>query len=389
MMLHFSLPANVKTALDTLTARGYEAYVVGGCVRDLLMGIPPHDYDICTAALPDETKACFEGYRVIETGIQHGTVTVLIDHEPFEITTYRTEGDYLDGRHPSSVAFTRDLENDLQRRDFTVNAMAYHPQKGLVDLYGGQQDLTRKCLRCVGDAHTRLTEDALRILRAMRFAAQLGFTVEGDTAQAMLDLKDRLHLISRERIAAELTRMISSPSAADVLARFGNIFITAVPQCTQLDIPALAALPAGDAILRTAALLHKNGAENVEKALLSLKLPTVFVQECTQLVAHYDADISPQDVPLWLARLQQTQFERLAQLKDERELLISEMQRALRDNLPLSLKDLSVTGRDLMAAGVPAGPQLGEKLSFLFEKVLRREIINDKETLLKTLDRMK
>ena len=389
MMLHFSLPANVKTALDTLTARGYEAYVVGGCVRDLLMGIPPHDYDICTAALPDETKACFEGYRVIETGIQHGTVTVLIDHEPFEITTYRTEGDYLDGRHPSSVAFTRDLENDLQRRDFTVNAMAYHPQKGLVDLYGGQQDLMRKCLRCVGDAHTRLTEDALRILRAMRFAAQLGFTVEGDTAQAMLDLKDRLHLISRERIAAELTRMISSPGAADVLARFGNIFITAVPQCTQLDIPALAALPAGDAILRTAALLHKNGAENVEKALLSLKLPTVFVQECTRLVAHYDGKISPQDVPLWLARLQQTQFERLAQLKDERELLISEMQRALRDNLPLSLKELSVTGRDLMAAGVPAGPQLGETLGYLLEKVLRREIINDKETLLQALELLK
>ena len=389
MMLHFSLPANVKTALDTLTARGYEAYVVGGCVRDLLMGIPPHDYDICTAALPDETKACFEGYRVIETGIQHGTVTVLIDHEPFEITTYRTEGDYLDGRHPSSVAFTRDLENDLQRRDFTVNAMAYHPQAGLVDLYGGQQDLTRKCLRCVGDAHTRLTEDALRILRAMRFAAQLGFTVEGDTAQAMLDLKDRLHLISRERIAAELTRMISSPGAADVLARFGNIFITAVPQCTQLDIPALAALPAGDAILRTAALLHKNGAENVEKALLSLKLPTVFVQECTQLVAHYDDKISPQDVPLWLARLQQTQFERLAQLKDERELLISEMQRALRDNLPLSLKDLSVTGRDLMAAGVPAGPRIGEMLSMLHEKVLRRALLNEKETLLQALELLK
>ena len=223
----------------------------------------------------------------------------------------------------------------------------------------------------------------------VRFAAQLGFTVEGDTAQAMLDLKDRLHLISRERIAAELTRMISSPGAADVLARFGNIFITAVPQCTQLDIPALAALPAGDAILRTAALLHKNGAENVEKALLSLKLPTVFVQECTQLVAHYDDKISPQDVPLWLARLQQTQFERLAQLKDERELLISEMQRALRDNLPLSLKDLSVTGRDLLAAGVPAGPRIGEMLSMLHEKVLRRALLNEKETLLQALELLK
>jgi len=386
--IHFSLPASVQTALQTLTAHGYEAYVVGGSVRDLLMGIPPHDYDMCTSALPEETKACFEGYRVIETGIQHGTVTVLIDHEPFEITTFRTEGDYLDGRHPSSVAFTRSLENDLMRRDFTVNAMAYHPQKGLVDLYGGQEDIVRKRIRCVGNAHTRLTEDALRILRAMRFSAQLGFAVEDSTAQAMLDLKDRLNLISRERIAAELTRMISAPGAPGVLKRFESIFFTAVPQCAQLDIPALSALPYGDAILRTAALLHKNGAENVEKALISLKLPTVFIQECTQLVAHHADEIPPQDVPLWLARLQQRQFERLAQLKGERELLISEMQRALSDNLPLSLKDLAVTGRDLMAAGVPAGPALGETLSFLLEKVLRREIINDKETLLKALDRM-
>ena len=145
--MQFFLPAAVLQALDTLTARGYEAYVVGGCVRDLLMGLPPHDYDICTSAMPEETKACFDGERVIETGIQHGTVTVILGGEPLEITTFRTEGDYLDGRHPSFVAFTRNIENDLMRRDFTVNAMAYHPQKGLVDLYGGQEDIAHKCLR--------------------------------------------------------------------------------------------------------------------------------------------------------------------------------------------------------------------------------------------------
>lgn len=385
--MQFSLPTNVQTALNTLTDHGYEAYVVGGCVRDLLMGIPPHDYDICTSALPEETKACYEGYRVIETGIQHGTITVLIDHEPFEITTYRTEGDYLDGRHPSSVAFTRDLENDLQRRDFTVNAMAYHPQKGLVDLYGGQKDIARKCIRCVGDAHTRLTEDALRILRAMRFSAQLGFDVEENTARAMLDLKDRLHLISRERIAAELVRMIASSGAPGVLKCFEQILFTALPQCTLLDISALSALPAGDAALRTAALLHPNGAEKVKEALLSLKLPTLFVHECTQLVACYEEEILPRDVPLWLAALGQTQFERLAQLKsaEESKILMAEMQRALNENLPLSLKELAVTGRDLMAAGVPAGPELGKTLNNLHKKVLQREIANDKEALLKAL----
>ena len=384
----FSLPQNVQTALDTLTAHGYEAYVVGGCVRDLLMGIPPHDYDICTGALPEETKACFKEYRVIETGIQHGTVTVLIDHEPFEITTYRTEGDYLDGRHPSSVSFTRDLENDLQRRDFTVNAMAYHPQKGLVDLYGGQEDIARKCIRCVGDAHTRLTEDALRILRAMRFSAQLNFNVEKNTAQAMLDLKDRLHLISRERIAAELVRMIASSGAPGVLQRFHAIFATALPQCTCLDIQALAALPSGDAVLRAAALLHPNGAEKIEEALLSLKLPTLFVHDCTQLVACYEEEITPQDVPLWLAALGQTQFERLVLLKnaEKQKILTKEMQRTLDEKLPLTLKELAVTGRDLIAAGIPAGPRLGETLNALHEKVLRRETSNDKESLLKALD---
>ena len=385
--MQFSLPTNVQTALNTLTTHGYEAYVVGGCVRDLLMGISPHDYDICTSALPDETKACFGDYRVIETGIQHGTVTVLIDHEPFEITTYRTEGDYLDGRHPSFVAFTRNLENDLQRRDFTVNAMAYHPQRGLVDLYGGQKDIAGKCIRCVGDAHTRLTEDALRILRAMRFSAQLGFEVEEVTARAMLDLKNRLHLISRERIASELVRMIASSGAPGVLKRFASILFTALPQCTLLDLHALAALPAGDAVLRTAALLHSNGAEIVEATLLSLKLPTLFVHDCTQLVAHYEEEISPQDVPLWLAAFGQTQFERLALLKnmEERDVLINEMQRTLDEKLPLTLKELAITGRDLIAAGFPAGPRIGEALNTLHEKVLKREITNDQETLLKSL----
>ena len=228
--MQFPLPAEVLKALDMITARGYEAYVVGGCVRDLLMGIPPHDYDICTSALPEETKACFCGERVIETGIQHGTVTVLMNGEMLEITTFRTEGDYLDGRHPSSVSFTRSIENDLMRRDFTVNAMAYHPEKGLVDLYGGREDLQDKRLRCVGDAPERLTEDALRILRAMRFSAQLSFAVEESTAQAMHNLKDRLSLISRERIAQELLRMIAFPAAANVLQQFEDIFFAALPQ---------------------------------------------------------------------------------------------------------------------------------------------------------------
>jgi len=385
--MHFSLPANVHTALDTLTAQGYEAYIVGGSVRDLMRGVRPHDYDICTSALPEETKACFAGFRVVETGIQHGTVTVLIDHEPFEITTFRTEGDYLDGRHPSSVSFTRDLKNDLMRRDFTINAMAYHPETGLVDLYGGQADIENRCIRCVGDAPTRLTEDALRILRAMRFAAELGFLVEEKTARAMMELRERLELISRERIAAELMRMWSGPCAPEVLERFSDVFYAALPQCREIDLPALARAPLHDATLRTAALLHPNGAETAEKTLQSLKLPTVFLQECVALIAHYDTEIPEADVPLWLSRLGVKQFERLALLRDEdaRDRLLREMRRALAEGLPLTLRELSVNGRDLLSLGVQPGKQLGEALTALHERVLKRELPNDRAVLLSTV----
>lgn len=379
--MQFPLPAEVLKALDTLTAHGYEAYVVGGCVRDLLMGIPPHDYDICASSLPEETKACFAGERVIETGIQHGTVTVLMDGEPLEITTFRTEGDYLDGRHPSSVSFTRNIENDLMRRDFTVNAMAYHPAKGLVDLYGGQADIKAKVIRCVGDAHTRLTEDGLRILRAMRFSAQLGFEVEPQTAQAMHDLKDRLTLISRERIAQELLRMVNSPAASQVLRRFEAVFFAALPNCTQPDTDALDALPCGDATLRLAALLHKDGAEKAVAALQSLKLSTVFTRECLELMTHYDAKIIAADVPLWLARLGEKQLRRLLLLQRCASLEV-EIQRALDKKLPLSLRDLAVNGRDLIAAGIPSGRQVGEVLERLHEMVLRREIENKSSVLL-------
>ena len=379
--MQFSLPAPVLTALDRLTAHGYEAYVVGGCVRDLLMHIPPHDYDICTSALPEETKACFAGERVIETGIQHGTVTVLLQGEVLEITTFRTEGDYLDGRHPSSVSFTRNIENDLMRRDFTVNAMAYHPQKGRVDLYGGRTDIERQLIRCVGDAHTRLTEDALRILRAMRFSAQLGFYVEDATARAMIDLQSRLTLISRERIAQELVRIVACADAPQVLRRFESVFFAAVPQANILDIAALEALPAGDAILRLAALFHSNSMEAATAVLQSLKLSTQFTADCLALIVHYDAALLPEEIPLWLARLGETQVRRLIALQHTPQLL-PEIQRALDEKLPLQVRNLCVNGRDLIAAGIPAGPMVGEVLSQLHEMVLRRKVENERGTLL-------
>ena len=177
--MDFLLPAPVQRALSMLGEAGFSAYVVGGCVRDWVLGIPPHDFDICTSAAPEEMKEIFRDERTIETGIKHGTLTVLMEGEPLEITTFRLDGDYLDGRHPSSVSFTRNIEEDLSRRDFTINAMAYSPREGLCDPFGGQADCKAGIIRCVGEPERRFTEDALRILRALRFSARLGFPIEG------------------------------------------------------------------------------------------------------------------------------------------------------------------------------------------------------------------
>ena len=204
------LPEKVNTIIHTLQEKGFEAYAVGGCVRDSILGRVPDDWDITTSATPMETKALFA--RTFDTGIEHGTITVLIDKDAFEVTTYRVDGKYEDSRHPSEVTFTRSLQEDLLRRDFTINAMAYNDIEGLVDIFGGLEDLNQKTIRCVGDAMARFGEDALRILRAVRFAAQLGFEIEEDTQRGITELAPTLANISAERIQVELIKMLTSPN---------------------------------------------------------------------------------------------------------------------------------------------------------------------------------
>lgn len=207
--MRLKLPAKVKYILDTLHAHGYEAYAVGGCVRDSILARTPDDWDITTSAMPEEVKACF--HRTIDTGIRHGTVTVMMDKDGFEVTTYRIDGSYTDGRHPDSVQFTSRLSEDLRRRDFTINAMAYNEQDGLVDLYGGMDDLQKKVIRCVGDPDERFDEDALRIMRAVRFAAQLGFAIDRNTWDAISRHAEHLKMVSAERIQVELVKLLISP----------------------------------------------------------------------------------------------------------------------------------------------------------------------------------
>lgn len=266
------IPTEIEYVLQRLEACGHEAYLVGGCVRDALLGHLPDDFDVTTSALPHEVEEAFAADRVIETGLRHGTVTVLHDGVSVEVTTYRTEHAYSDGRHPDSVAFTRSLAEDLFRRDFTINALAMDRHGAVTDLVGGREDLTGGVLRTVGDPATRFTEDALRILRLFRFAARLGFTVEAATMEAAFALAPRLHLVSRERIFAELTKLICAPHAAEVLAWmadggvFDCLFDAPVPDRRAADT--LADLPPR-ADIRLAALLY--GDAEADAHLASLK----------------------------------------------------------------------------------------------------------------------
>ena len=221
------IPSNITRILDMLESAGFEAYIVGGCVRDSLMGIQPHDYDITTSALPEETERVFSGMKLIETGLKHGTVTVLSEGEPVEITTYRVDGEYHDSRRPDSVTFTRSLREDIARRDFTMNGIAYSPKRGLFDEFGGAEDIRRGVIRCIGEPERRFHEDALRILRGMRFLASLGFRVEEGTAAAMLDSRGLLRNISAERVFTELSGLLTGRKSGGnirrVLTQFRDI----------------------------------------------------------------------------------------------------------------------------------------------------------------------
>ena len=249
----FMLPGPVERALDRLHAAGFSAYVVGGCVRDWVLGVAPHDYDICTAARPEDMQRIFQGERTIETGLRHGTLTVLLDGMPLEITTFRLDGEYLDGRHPASVRFTGRVEDDLSRRDFTINAMAYAPAAGLVDPFGGREDCRRGVIRCVGEAEKRFAEDALRILRALRFSARLRFPIAPETDAALRAGRTQLERISRERIAAELTGLLLGDGAGGVLMAYPEVIRTVLPE--------LSALTAGPAWARTLRRVDAKGGE--------------------------------------------------------------------------------------------------------------------------------
>ena len=278
--LDFDIPAGAEHILRTLTAAGYEAYLVGGCVRDLLRGVPPHDWDICTSARPEETERCFAGQRVIETGFRHGTITVLEDGEPYEITTYRADGPYSDSRRPDYVRFVSDLVADLARRDFTMNAIAMGLDGSLRDPFGGEADIQAGQIRCVGEPVRRFQEDGLRLMRAMRFSASFGYEIEKKTAQAVHDSRTALTHVSAERVNEEVRQLLVGENAGAVLREYPDVLCRFWPELEALiDAPqggwerAVCAVDAAPAELepRLAALLRAADPEAADRALLALR----------------------------------------------------------------------------------------------------------------------
>lgn len=389
--------------LDTLHRAGYAAYVVGGCVRDSLLGLTPHDWDLCTSALPQQGMELFGEEKCIPTGLQHGTVTVKQGGGLYEITTFRTEGTYTDGRHPDEVHFVPDVREDLARRDFTINAMAYNAKEGLIDPFGGQADLQSGILRAVGVPHQRFTEDALRILRLYRFAARFGFSIDPPTAQAAQELCAHLDCVSVERIEEELAKLLSAPAPAAYLDEkiLGVVLPELSPEALAAAKPVVDACPAGEQALpvRLAALLLSLGEDGTRRTLRRLRCSNACIEETAVLVREAVPGV-PVSLNIYARRLlgkyNLCTVQRLAALGTALQpehaadfAALSELAERLdADGVCCRVSQLAVNGRDLMAAGVPAGPGIRKVLEALLDGVIREEYPNERQALLAAVQQL-
>ena len=435
-MQRIELPAAAGWILSDLEKAGYEAYIVGGCVRDSLMGNTPKDWDITTSAKPQDVKKIFR--NTYDTGIEHGTVSVRFGTEIYEVTTYRVDGNYSDHRRPDAVEFTASLAEDLKRRDFTMNAMAYHPRTGLVDLYGGCRDIEQKRIRAVGDPMERFDEDALRILRGLRFASVYGFAVEPQTARSIHQNAALLQNIAQERIREELTGMLCGKNVLKTADEFRDVIAVAIPELTEtFDFPqrnkhhqydvwrhilhSVAAIDS-EPLLRMTMLLHDLGkpracttdekganhfkghqqisADLAEVILKRLRFPNVFVQSCLQLILYHDVrfDGSEKQVKHVLQALGEEQMRLLFKVQradlaaqsDYRRLqklaavdaAERQTEKVLQQRQCFSLKQLAVNGVDLIALGIPEGRAVGAALQALLTAVMNNELPNEKTALL-------
>lgn len=396
--ISFPLDPGAAALLTRLHAAGYAAYAVGGCVRDSLLGQTPHDWDLCTSATPEQVLELFGEAHCIPTGLQHGTVTVKHGGELYEITTFRTEGAYSDGRHPDHVAFVPDVKEDLARRDFTINAMAYNAEEGLIDPFGGQNDLAVGIVRAVGEPQRRFEEDALRILRLYRFAARFGFAIDPATGQAARALCRHLDCVSEERIAEELSRLLAAPAPGAYLE--AEVLAVIFPELDAAELPEsrriLDALEPGmeHVPVRLAALLCPLGEAGARAALRRLKCSNALTGTVATLVREAAAGMPGAALTLtakrFLSRYDLATITNLTALCSARHpeqaeafaALQQEAARLVETNACCRINQLAVNGRDLMDAGVRPGPGLRRVLDTLLEQVLTGQLPNEKAALL-------
>lgn len=410
--IRIKLPKYVAFIINKLNENGYEAFAVGGCVRDSVMGRIPHDWDITTNALPERVKSTFN--RTIDTGIKHGTVTVMLNRVGYEVTTYRIDGEYTDGRHPKEVVFTSSLTEDLRRRDFTINAMAYNDKVGIIDEFDGIKDIQNKVIRCVGVAEDRFNEDALRMLRAIRFSAQLDFDIDADTYDAIERLCEKLSLISRERIQTELTKIITSkrPDRIKDICKlkldryvFGddsvltNADISVYEKVTDI----LEKLP-DNSYLRYAGLLTYE--KDVEKVLRNLKLDNKTINIVKRLVYNKNKELPDDKVNIrrmivdigedifadyyleYMKALIMVKHECITARLEDIDIVYAKYKEIIDDNDCLKLSDMAVNGKDLKALGLPDGKLIGDILKTLFDRVLENPQLNNKEILIEMANKL-
>jgi len=442
--LKIEIPSGANEIIHSLQNNGYEAFLVGGCVRDSILNRPIHDYDITTSATPDEMMEVFKDKRIIETGLQHGTITILIDGEAYECTTYRIDGNYSDSRRPDSVTFTRSLEEDLKRRDFTINAMAYNDEVGLIDPFNGMKDIKYHKIRCVGRAKDRFSEDALRILRAIRFASQLGFVLESDTDWNISKMYKNLENISIERINSEFCKIAASSGFCVQMVLYYEVFSLFIPEikdmfgfqqnnpCHMYDVwnhtvHAIEYCESDDLVTRLAVFFHDIGkphcyqdgedgirhfkghgrvsADMTDKIMKRLRFDNDTREKVVELVYYHDAtfEMGKKYVKRWLNKIGEEQFGRLLNVRradikaqadinqetrlqkiDNIEYILEEV---LQDDECFSLKDLAVNGKDLITIGYKPGKEIGEVLNNLLDSVISGEYKNEKEKLLEIVER--
>lgn len=443
--MNIVLPKNVKIIIDNLNKNNFEAFIVGGCVRDSIIGLTPHDWDICTNAKPDEIKKCFEGFNTFDSGIKHGTISIVLDGEVFEVTTYRIDGTYSDNRRPDSVTFTSDISKDLARRDFTINAMAYNEKSGLIDPYGGKNDLRDNIIRCVGNPEFRFNEDALRIIRALRFASVYDFVIENETSESIYKNADLLKNIAVERISVEFNKLLCGNGVEEILNNYRDIIAVFIPEIkpmfdynqhtkhhnrdlwyhTTYSVKSVDNNP----LLRMSMLLHdigkpkackrdengtchfkghpKHSAEMAEIILHRLKYPTDFIETCITLIKYHDvrfngskrqlrhvmSAIGNKNVEL-LLKIQRADIMAQSDYKHKEKLEKLDLacrvyKEILADKDCFTLKQLVINGNDIKNLGVNEGVKIGKILKMLLSLVIEDKLENEKSALIKKAEEIR